>query len=43
MRSDECEVIGLDVIDIHYNNEECAMIIFKNWTLDFRIQSAKAK
>lgn len=31
-----CEIIGIDVINITYENVECSMIIFKKWTMNFR-------
>ena len=35
-----CEVVGLHVINMQYDNIDCSMIIFRNWTLSFRFQFA---
>lgn len=35
-----CEVVGLHVINMLYDNIPCSMIIFRNWTLNFRFQFA---
>ena len=36
----KCEVVGLHVINMQYDNIDCSMIIFRNWTLSFRFQFA---
>ena len=30
------EVVGLHVINIQYDNDPCSMILFRNWTHNFR-------
>jgi len=36
-------VIGLNVINIEYDNDPCSMILFRNWTHNFRYQFAKTE
>lgn len=33
-----CEIVGLEVINIQYENVACSMIIFRNWTNNFKFQ-----
>ena len=43
---DECptnEVVGLHCINIEYDNEPCSMILFRNWTNNFKFQFAKTQ
>ena len=35
------EVVGLHCINIHYDNDPCSMILFRNWTHNFKFQFAK--
>lgn len=38
------EVVGLHVINkIQYDNDDCSLILFRNWTHNFRYQFAKAE
>lgn len=30
------EIVGLQVINIEYDNDPCSMILFRNWTPNFR-------
>ena len=36
-------MIGLHVINIEYDSEPCSMILFRNWTHNFRFQFAKTE
>ena len=35
------EIVGLNVINIDYDNDQCSLILFRNWTHNFRYQFAK--
>ena len=37
------EIVGLQVINIEYDNDPCSMILFRNWTPNFRYQYAKSE
>lgn len=37
------ETIGLSVINMHFDEEECSMILFRNWTDNFKHQFAKSE
>ena len=37
------EIVGLQVINIEYDNDPCSMILFRNWTTNFRYQYAKSE
>lgn len=41
--SENTEVVGLSVINIQYDNDPCSMILFRNWTHNFKYQFAKAE
>jgi hypothetical protein len=32
----ECEIISINMINIEYENEPCSMILFRNWTQNFK-------
>ena len=33
-----CEIVGLHVINIEYDSLPCSMILFRNWTNNFKFQ-----
>lgn len=35
-----CDIVGIQVTNITYDNVECSMIVFKKWTMNFRFQYA---
>jgi len=30
------EIVGLNVINIEYDNDPCSLILFRNWTNNFK-------
>lgn len=37
------EVVGIHCINIEYDNDPCSMILFRNWTNNFKFQFAKTQ
>lgn len=41
--AEDSEIVGLNVINIEYDNDPCSVILFRNWSNQFKYQFAKSQ